>query len=121
MKEALVGLAVMAADLVAVAAAQEPDWASMPYTSHSAFQAVDANGNGAFPTSDPVKMRGVLLNRPQDMLQGTAGTPGFMGGQWQCTFRRWTPATGAARPCGWGRTSATSSGTRRATTPTPSG
>lgn len=65
------------------ATADEPDWAAMPYTSHSAFQAVTANGNFTFDLSNPVRMRGVLLNRPQDMLKGTAGAPGFMGGMWQ--------------------------------------
>lgn len=67
----------------ATARAQEPDWASMSYTLHSAYQAVDADGNGTFPTDHAIKMRGVILNRPDDMLDPTPGADPFMGGQWQ--------------------------------------
>jgi len=63
--------------------AQEPDWTAMPYTSHAAYQAVDANGGGVFATTAPVKMRGVILNRPGDMLNTAAGADAFMGGYWQ--------------------------------------
>lgn len=34
---------------LAVVHAQEPDWASMSYTTHAAYQVVDANGNGTLP------------------------------------------------------------------------
>lgn len=83
MRRMNLGVAIVVAGLAGQAGAQEPDWSSMLFTSHSAFLAVDANGNGTFPMYGPVRMRGVILNRPQDMLQATAGTPGFMGGQWQ--------------------------------------
>lgn len=63
--------------------ATEPDWGTMPYTSHAAYQAIDANGNGTFPVSAPVRMRGVVLNRPQDMLLAEPDATAFMGGQWQ--------------------------------------
>lgn len=69
--------------------AQDPDWATMPYTTHEAYQAVDANGGGTFPTYDPVRMQGVILNRPQDMLDGTPGSNPFMGGQWQIQVQAW--------------------------------
>ncbi len=63
--------------------AQEPDWSSMSCTLHSAYQAVDADGDGTFPTDHAIKMRGVILNRPGDMLDATPGADPFMGGQWQ--------------------------------------
>ncbi len=63
--------------------AQEPDWASMVYTPHQDYQAVDANGQGTFPTTSPIKMKGVILNRPSDMLNPTPGFDPYMGGQWQ--------------------------------------
>jgi hypothetical protein len=63
--------------------ADEPDWDGMPYTAHSDFQAVDADGAGTFPVTAPVKMRGVILNDAAEMLDPTAGAPVFLGGQWQ--------------------------------------
>ena len=63
--------------------AADPDWASMPYTLHSAYQSVDANGAGTFPLNDPVKMRGVIINWPHTLLDATPGSDPFMGGQWQ--------------------------------------
>ncbi len=77
------GVTMAVAGMAGVVSAQEPDWGAMSYTLHSAYQAVNADGYGVFPLTDPVKMRGIVLNRPQDMLKGTAGAPGFMGGQWQ--------------------------------------
>jgi hypothetical protein len=62
---------------------QEPDWQAMSYTRHRDFQAVDANGTGTFATIAPVKMKGLILNRPSDMLNPAAGFDPFMGGQWQ--------------------------------------
>jgi len=61
----------------------DPDWGSMSYTSHAEYQAVDANGFGTFPMTDPVKMRGVILNRSEAMLDPAPGAPGFLGGLWQ--------------------------------------
>lgn len=63
--------------------AQDPDWAAMTYTLHRDYQAVDADGNGTFLTTGPVKMRGVITNWSQTMLKGDAGSDPFMGGQWQ--------------------------------------
>ncbi|MFH1747580.1 MAG: dockerin type I domain-containing protein [Planctomycetota bacterium] len=63
--------------------AGEPDWESMPYTPHSEYQAVDADGFGTFPLTDPVRMRGVIVNRPEDMLNGAPAAPGYLGGLWQ--------------------------------------
>ncbi len=61
----------------------EPDWPTMAFTTHQAYQAVDSTGQGTFPTTAPVKMQGVILNRPADMLNGSPGADPFMGGQWQ--------------------------------------
>jgi len=73
----------------AAAEAAEPNWPELPLTRHADYQAVDENGDGTFPwsTSGPVRMRGVLLNNPEDMLNTAAGAPGFMGGQWQVFFQ----------------------------------
>lgn len=67
----------------AAAAGQEPDWGSMGYTRHADFQAVDGNGAGTFATTAAIRMRGVILNRPADMLDPTPGSNPYMGGQWQ--------------------------------------
>jgi hypothetical protein len=71
----------------AVLQAQEPDWATMSYTLHEDYQAVDSNGEATFPlASGAVKMRGIMLHRASDMLDGTPGSNPFMGGQWQFFF-----------------------------------
>jgi len=85
MKELSAVLAGVAACLVAEASAQEPDWANMPYTRHSDFQAVDANGNGTFNlAAGPVKTRAIILNRSCDFLNGSANAVAPpLGAQWQ--------------------------------------
>ncbi|HOB76105.1 MAG TPA: hypothetical protein PKG54_16445 [Phycisphaerae bacterium] len=70
----------------------EPDWESVGYTSHSVYQAVDANGMGTFWTFVPVKMRGVILNRAEDMLDTRPGANPGMGGQWQVFVQTDDPA-----------------------------
>jgi hypothetical protein len=69
--------------VVGGAFADEPDWTALPYTSHSAYQAVDGNGFATFPTDSPIKMQGVLLNRGADILNGDPNVVAFLGAQWQ--------------------------------------
>jgi hypothetical protein len=78
---------VVSCGISAQAWGQDPDWSAMSVTLHSVFQAVDANGSGTFSTTVPVKMQGVLLNRPSDMIDATPGANPYMGGQWQCYMR----------------------------------
>ncbi|MFW6132280.1 MAG: PEP-CTERM sorting domain-containing protein [Planctomycetota bacterium] len=56
-------------------------------TTHWDLQAVDENGaasNELVGSETQVMVEGVVLNNPEDMLNGTADAPGeFMGGQWQ--------------------------------------
>ena len=70
---------------VGLAQADDPDWETLPFTQHAVYQAVDADGFGTFPVFDgnPVRMKGVILNEPRDMLDPTPGAEPFMGGQWQ--------------------------------------
>jgi len=63
--------------------AQEPDWPTLPVTPHADLQAVNGIGFGTFPLNDPIRVQGILLNRPQDMLDPTAAAPAYMGGTWQ--------------------------------------
>ena len=77
-------LTTLAALIAAIPApADDPDWSAMPYTPHADYQAVDNDGFATFPLTDPVKMRGVIVNDPTDMLDPTPGSNPFMGGQWQ--------------------------------------
>jgi len=69
--------------LCGVVYGQEPDWDSMDYTLHSDYQAVDAEGMATFPLVEPIKVRGILLNAPEYMLDTAPGAPVFIGGQWQ--------------------------------------
>jgi len=52
-------------------------------TQHSTFQAVNAQGQGIYGGGFPITMRGIVLNNPEDMLDSTFDTPGFLGAQWQ--------------------------------------
>ncbi|MBN1513606.1 MAG: hypothetical protein JXB13_16440 [Phycisphaerae bacterium] len=69
--------------IVNTVVAQEPDWPALPVTPHTDLQAVDGIGFGTFALTDPIRVQGVLLNRPQDMLDPTAAAPAYMGGTWQ--------------------------------------
>lgn len=69
--------------MATAAVAEDPDWLNMPYTSHADFQAVDEYGFAVFPLTAPVRMRGVIVNRASDMLDGRPGADPYMGGQWQ--------------------------------------
>lgn len=75
-------MSVMTAGIFSAAVAEEPDWANMGITFHSAYQAINTVGVGTFPLNQPVKMRGVLLNLGETMLNTAPGTIGI-GGQWQ--------------------------------------
>lgn len=74
---------LIVASVAASARADEPDWASMPYTSISALEAVNASGAGTFPLDEPIRVRGVILNDSATMLNPAAGAPAFLGGQYQ--------------------------------------
>jgi hypothetical protein len=69
--------------LIQPVAAGDVDWESLPLTSHKALQAVDDSGAGTHPLDGPLKVRGVILNRYDLMLDPTASAPGFIGGSWQ--------------------------------------
>lgn len=87
------GFVIAVAGLTASSAAAEPDWVSIALTPHAAYQAVDASGAGTFPvsTSGPIRLRGVLLNDPANMLDPSPGAAGFLGGQWQVTIQATEP------------------------------
>lgn len=71
--------------------AQDPDWAGMAWTRHCEYQAVTATGAAAFPLDSEVRMKGVLLNRAEDMLDPAPDSDPFMGGQWQVAFQAADP------------------------------
>lgn len=62
------------------------DWDSLPYTPHSTYQAIQANGSSAYAGGFPMRMRGVVLNNTEDWLDPTPGYTGTyqpfnLGGQ----------------------------------------
>jgi hypothetical protein len=65
----VIGAALLVGGLTGHALAE--DWLSMPYTSHSTYQAVNANGLSAY-SGFPVRMIGVVLNNTEDWLDPTA-------------------------------------------------
>lgn len=59
------------------------DWDTVSLVKHSEYQAVDADGKSAYGGGYPVKMRGVILNNHEEMLDPAYNAPEWMGGQWQ--------------------------------------
>ncbi len=64
------------------------DWPNEPIIKHSTYQAVNGDGTSAYAGGFPVRLRGVLLNNPEDWLDATfqpnpgAGTWN-LAGQWE--------------------------------------
>lgn len=83
--------------------ADDPDWPTMPFTPHSDFQAVDGDGAGTFPLTNPVKLRGVIVNHPRDMVDPTPGSDPFMGGQWQIFIQATDPNDFGGTACWMGQ------------------
>jgi hypothetical protein len=83
-----------------LALAADPDWGAMPLTTHGTLQGVTSTGAPTFsPTSFPIKMRGVVINNFDEMLDNTANFIPFtvptyaqLGGQWQVFFQSIDPA-----------------------------
>lgn len=73
----------------AAALADDPNWPTVPLVRHDVFQAVDPAGEPVYPASGfPVRLRGIVLNNPEDWLDSTpAYDPGVhlweMGGEWE--------------------------------------
>lgn len=95
----LLGLLVFAA--LPSASKGDVDWNNLPYTAHGQLQGVQANGDPAFSgDSFPIKLVGVILNNPADMLDGTpdfiawaGGSTAFaLGAQWQMFIQSVDPA-----------------------------
>ncbi len=61
------------------------DWPNEPIINHSTYQAVNDDGTSAYPYDGfPVRLRGVLLNNPEDWLDATFQNPPVgPGGQWE--------------------------------------
>jgi hypothetical protein len=89
-------LALLVIAKLAQAQVNMVDWDALPYTSMSTFEAVDSSGLGTYPADGyPIKMIGVLLNNPADMLDTTANSntiPFDLGGQWQVFVQTTLPS-----------------------------
>lgn len=86
----LTGIFVVISGSTARADLLSVNWGALPYTDHGVLQGVDANGVRTYPSGSaglPVRMVGVLLNNPEDMLDGTAFSPNpvpfNLGAMWQ--------------------------------------
>ncbi len=81
MKKLIIAIVALLLGLAPALFAEEPQ----PVT-HQEFQAVNADGSGAYGGANPperVVLEGVILNCPEDMLDPTPTDPPGMGGQWQ--------------------------------------
>jgi hypothetical protein len=72
--------------LLPAAAAFAVDWDALPYTRHSTYQAVNADGSRAYAGGSPVRMVGVVINDTEDWLDPTPAYSGTyqafqMGGE----------------------------------------
>lgn len=88
----------------ATTATADVDWDSIGLTSHSTIQAVRPDGSTSFSTGAfPLKIQGIVLNNPEDMLDST---PNFipwddgagifqLGGQWQIFVQSVDPSDAA--------------------------
>jgi hypothetical protein len=64
------------------------DWPNEPIIKHSTYQAVNGDGTSAYAGGFPIRLRGVLLNNPEDWLdatfQPTPGSGNFnLGAEWE--------------------------------------
>lgn len=61
------------------------DWANTSIIEHSTYQGVNPDGTSTYPSSGfPIRLRGVLLNNPEDWLDATFQEPPMgPGGQWE--------------------------------------
>lgn len=76
------------AGLLLVAGAAAQDWESVPLVRHSTLQAVNPDGSSAYTGGFPLRLRGVLLNNPEEWLDPTpAYDPEVhlweLGGEWE--------------------------------------
>ncbi|CAL1125580.1 unnamed protein product [Cladocopium goreaui] len=85
---ALCALLAFTNGTASAAGVEDVDWESLPITNHRDLQAVDNDGLRAFPTNVfPIRLFGVLLNNPADMLDSTPFEPNpvpfNLGASWQ--------------------------------------
>ncbi len=89
MKSRFFVISIVFLNFFSLVIADEPSSAQI---SHTDFQAVDSYGEGVYVATDKVVLEGVVLNRPEDMLDWRANyfdEPGTwaMGAEWQFYFQ----------------------------------
>jgi hypothetical protein len=83
------GLAVLTCASCALAGVEGIDWPNTTLYPHKDYNAVNSSGGSTFPLADnvPLRLQGVILNNPEDMLDQTAVWPNpipfNLGAQWQ--------------------------------------
>jgi hypothetical protein len=83
------GLVVLPCASLASAGVADVDWPSTTLYQHEDYNAVNASGGSSFPLGDsvPLRLQGIVLNNPEDMLDQTAIWPNpipfNLGAQWQ--------------------------------------
>lgn len=78
----------IAAAFFLAAHVQAQNWDEVQLIQHSTYQAVNADGTSAYALGFPTRLRGVILNNPEDWLDPTADytpeyVPWYMGGEWE--------------------------------------
>jgi len=84
---------------------------AVPLESHRNLQAVKEDGTSAWSGSFPFRIRGVLLNRPEDLLDPTpqflpwdsGANVGRLGGQWQIFIQAVDPEDRGGTACWMGQ------------------
>ncbi|NGO39752.1 hypothetical protein G4L39_10150 [Limisphaera ngatamarikiensis] len=85
--------------------------AGQPLETHRNLQAVNADGTSAWSGSFPFRLRGVLLNNPEDLLDPTpnflpwdgGANAGRMGGEWQVFLQAVDPEDRGGTACWMGQ------------------
>lgn len=78
--------------LSALTAAAEPNWPSVPLVRHDTLQAVNGDGSSAYAGGYPLRLRGIVLNNPEDWLDPTPAfstIPWDLGGEWEIFIQAW--------------------------------
>jgi hypothetical protein len=100
-------LTTAAASVVAIPlAALAQNWNEVPIVQHSAYQAVTSGGGSAYTGGFPIRLRGVILNNPEDWLDPT---PNYneqilnLGGEWEIFVQTADPNDFGGTACWMGQ------------------
>ncbi len=106
MKTSMRQVAILAVGLAASVSASAQNWDEVPLIQHQTYQAVTPGGGSAYAAGFPVRLRGVILNNPEDWLDPA---PNYnevlfnLGGQWEIFVQTIDPNDFGGTACWMGQ------------------